>query len=160
MAWFRRGDAGADERRAAFAARVAEHDRAHPGYAAAWQRFAATLLAIGGTDVVPPGSADPLVDLLRTEGGVVPAPDVVPRAGEPGDCHVNAVRLWRTGDAVAIGTGYALSADGLWREHSWGVDAAGRIVETTAERVTYYGVTMTGERAQWFADWIDPAPPH
>jgi hypothetical protein len=38
---------------------------------------------------------------------------------------------------VRIASGYALSSDGLWRQHSWGMDVAdGRILETTAGSAT------------------------
>jgi hypothetical protein len=49
----------------------------------------------------------------------------------------------RSRGAVRIASGYALTGDGLWRQHSWGVDAAdGRVIETTVRRVRYYGVIL------------------
>jgi len=38
-------------------------------------------------------------------------------------------------------TGYALDADGddTWRRHSWLLDGAGRIIETTCNRDKYFG---------------------
>jgi hypothetical protein len=136
-----------------YAERVAGQDREHPGYAGAWHRFAATVLRHGGTHVVPPLRPDPLMELLRTEGRPFPG-DAVVQEGAPSDCHRNAVALWRAGTAVAIGTGYALSDDGLWREHSWAVGADGRVIETTEKRIVYFGVVFADERAAWFADWI------
>src|SRR5262249_8464594 len=45
--------------------------------------------------------------------------------------------------AVRIASGYALTEDGLWRQHFWGVDtAAGRVLETTVRRVRYFGVVL------------------
>jgi YD repeat-containing protein len=70
---------------------------------------------------------------------------------------VNAVALWRKGDAIAIGTGYALSSDLLWREHSWAWDSEGRLIETTETRTRYFGVRMDGPQADWFANWIAPS---
>jgi hypothetical protein len=62
--------------------------------------------------------------------------------GDVNGCHANAAALWINGDVTSIGTGYALSADGLWRQHSWGMDADGTVVETADKRVTYVGVTL------------------
>jgi hypothetical protein len=71
----------------------------------------------------------------------------------PGTCHANISSLWkrRLRDIVAIGTGYALSADGLWRQHSWGVRRQG-ILETTALREKYFGILLQGSDADSFAD--------
>jgi hypothetical protein len=52
---------------------------------------------------------------------------------------------------VGIGTGYALSADGLWRQHSWGVRRQG-ILETTAPREKYFGILLQGSSADSFAE--------
>jgi hypothetical protein len=50
-----------------------------------------------------------------------------------------------TRGGIRIAFGYALAPDGLWRQHSWGVDAEdGRIVETTVRRVCYYGFVLNG----------------
>lgn len=76
--------------------------------------------------------------------------------GARSNCHVNAVTLWRSGEAVAIGTGYALSDDQLWREHSWAWDRDGYLIETTEPRNRYYGLRMDGPRAERFANWMAP----
>jgi hypothetical protein len=67
-------------------------------------------------------------------------------------CHWNAVELWKK-DAgkFTVCTGYALSRDGLWRQHSWCINnATGRIVETTESRVLYFGFEMTRKEIQKF----------
>ena len=51
---------------------------------------------------------------------------------------------------VAIATGYALSDDGLWRQHTWGILRDG-ILETTEARIEYFGLLLQGERADEFA---------
>lgn len=135
--------------------RVADHDRTHVGYGAAWAEFVAVVLRHGGRLVVPPPSPDPLLDMLRTEGRVWRG-DVTLRPLQQSDCHRNAVSLWRDGEAPGVGTGYALSDDGLWREHSWGVGARGELLETTEDRRIYFGIEFKGEDVQWFADWTDP----
>jgi hypothetical protein len=70
-----------------------------------------------------------------------------------GACHANISYLWmrRRRYMVGIGTGYALSADGLWRQHSWGVRRQG-ILETTAPREKYFGILLQGSNADSFAE--------
>lgn len=61
---------------------------------------------------------------------------------EPGCCHDNVAALQQQTDgACAWWTGYALSADGLWRHHSWGW-WQNRIVETTVPRLVYWGLPV------------------
>jgi hypothetical protein len=72
--------------------------------------------------------------------------------GEPGDCHRNVATCWIDGTFESIGTGYALSDDQLWRQHSWGLTSGGELVETTDPRRAYVGVTLpTGAASMQFA---------
>lgn len=69
--------------------------------------------------------------------------------GAPSQCHMNACLLWEQNqDQLFVATGYALSNDGLWRQHSWcvlpGARGAG-VIETTQRRELYYGYVMTLE---------------
>jgi hypothetical protein len=50
-------------------------------------------------------------------------------------------RLWTSAGIDRIGTGYAL-LEGLWRQHSWGVDADGAVIETKMLSQTYVGLTL------------------
>jgi len=59
----------------------------------------------------------------------------------PGDCHNNVRKLFRAKLIEKVIYGYALSKDGLWRNHSWGL-SKGVIIETTAERIAYIGVPI------------------
>lgn len=80
--------------------------------------------------------------------------------GRPSQCHSNSAELWynnkysyKNGHAVIICTGYALSSDGFWRQHSWLVHAKSRanvIIETTKPRVAYFGFGMTYAEAEQF----------
>lgn len=76
--------------------------------------------------------------------------------GEPSQCHVNSANLWEQNkEATRICTGYALSEDGIWRQHSWLVwhkARSNQIVETTAKRIAYYGFVMPYDMCQQFAD--------
>jgi hypothetical protein len=135
--------------------RIDAQDVEHPGYATAWAVLRERLLQLGGKAVVPPGRPDPMIGILTAEGAEVAPKAVETVQGTRSDCHANVVDLWRSGRLVALGTGYGLNGD-LWREHSWGWASDGRIVETTESREIYFGLRMAGDRAEWFADWIDP----
>jgi hypothetical protein len=145
-------------RLALFADRVAKHDAERPGYGALWTLLSQAILQHGGEAVVPPLEplaqpfAEMLIDLGEPQG-----PDARKVRGARSDCHGNTARLLRAGKAAAIGTGYALSADGLWRQHSWGLDSGGVVLETTESREQYWGIQLRGEDARYFADnMLDP----
>ena len=81
--------------------------------------------------------------------------------GRPNKCHANACDLYegniKKGEDVKICTGYALSEDGIWRQHSWllhtyqnQTQTRTRVIETTAKRVAYFGFDMTTEEAEEF----------
>jgi hypothetical protein len=64
--------------------------------------------------------------------------------GVPHHCQQNSARLWyENREKYRIVDGYALSDDGLWRQHSWVVDANYNTIETTAPRVLYFGFILT-----------------
>jgi hypothetical protein len=92
---------------------------------------------------------DPHIAELLERGRYFPGSRALMRLGEPSACHANAAMLfvWTKGEA-RIASGYALSDDGLWRQHSWGVDGDdGRIIETTERRVRYYGFVLDDAEA-------------
>lgn len=66
--------------------------------------------------------------------------------GEPCQCHTNSANLWNeNSEVLQICTGYALSKDGMWRQHSWCVlktPKSYKVVETTVSRVSYYGFIL------------------
>jgi hypothetical protein len=70
----------------------------------------------------------------------------------PSMCHGNALGLWlASGGGVRVATGYALSDDGLWRQHSWAL-VDGRLVETTpCPRLRYFGFELSHAEAEEFA---------
>ena len=110
------------------------------------------LLAAGGIQLVAPPRSDPTVPSLL-EAGFVMAGPVHCEIMEDSQCHQNVARAWtqRGSGVVGIGTGYALSDDGLWRQHSWGVLREG-IFETTAPRIKYFGILLQGRDADSFAE--------
>src|SRR5579863_8360270 len=109
------------------------------------------LLRIGGVELVPSPTLDADVPILIEHGTVMPGA-VASKFLDEGRCHENASELWldNKDGLVGIGVGYALSAYGLWRQHSWGV-AQERIVETTSERIKYFGRVLHGADADVFA---------
>lgn len=74
------------------------------------------------------------------------------RGGEVSQCHENAARLWANNkDRAVIVTGWAMSDDGVWRQHSWMRDLkTDGIYETTEKRLLYYGYDLTPEEAETF----------
>jgi len=79
--------------------------------------------------------------------------------GSVNQCHTNSVAYWlQNKNTVRIATGYALSIDGMWRQHTWCVydrnNQKYRIVETTEPRVLYYGYVMTDEESNDFCNMI------
>jgi hypothetical protein len=111
------------------------------------------LLAHGGIHLAYRYEPDLKLLLKRGEPFDEPA-DLVP--GEPGQCHPNTARLWNEHrEVLAIVTGYALSEDGFWRQHSWLLrEKPGtgqyRLIETTLRRVKYFGVILTEAEAEAF----------
>lgn len=117
-----------------------------------WSALCRRVLEHGGRLVVPPMEPEPHLDVLL-DGQIIDL-RATRRRGEPNGCHANSATLWLRGAADALGTGYALSDDGLWRQHSWALTGTGRgrkIVETTVARDRYYGVELTGPHALAFA---------
>jgi hypothetical protein len=128
--------------------RVAGYD-VDDGFHVRWSAWCRSVLSHGGELVVPPGTPEPDLDLLLASARVFAPPVAVADLG--GDCHANVAKLWLDGEIAAVGTGYALSED-LWRQHSWGVDADGGIMETKVGCERYYGVTLPpGEPTVLFA---------
>jgi hypothetical protein len=111
------------------------------------------LLAMGGIELVAPFGFDPDIPALIAAGFAMEG-SVECEVMESSACHENITRLWiaKTNGLVGIGTGYALSEDGLWRQHSWGLQRNG-ILETTIRRVKYFGISLQGQHADSFAKY-------
>lgn len=109
------------------------------------------LLGLGGVELVAPNGFDSDIGNLIASGSAM-AGSVKCEIMERSACHKNVARLWqlkKTG-LIGIGTGYALSDDDLWRQHSWGIQKGG-ILETTQKRAKYFGITLQGRIAGLFA---------
>lgn len=131
-----------------------------------WMALRDRLLALGGLEVVVglddyfdpalPSVLSPRARVFDGEGAMVVR-------GEGGACHHNVAalcageELWRflhrrDLPKAKIVTGWALSEDGLWRNHSWGVTKDGTVVETTIPRIVYYGVALTPAESLRFVE--------
>lgn len=113
------------------------------------------LLDIGGWSVVLPRIEPDFLKLL-TRGRRF-AGRSVQMKGESSQCHLNSAYLWdanrETDLHLYICTGYALSKDGVWRQHSWcayPTKRSWRVVETTQKRVQYFGYIMHDTEAEQF----------
>jgi hypothetical protein len=109
------------------------------------------LLRLGGEFVVAPPRPDQDVPILLEQGFMTAGP-ITLRVMKSGSCHQNVASVWtkRRFGIVGVATGYALSDDGLWRQHSWGILRDG-VLETTQTRLKYFGMVLQGERADFFA---------
>lgn len=130
-----------------FGARLDGLNESTVGYKDAFLRLETTLLSVGGWAAVPPLVVDDLVEVLYTNGQLFSLDGLTLVLMETSACHSNTIEWYhnQTERDTGMCTGYALSSDGLWRQHSWGV-SKGHIVETTIERVAYYGLTGKPER--------------
>jgi hypothetical protein len=136
------------ELQAFYDARVTAQDERAPGYGAKWGQLTTCILAYGGRAVVPPLALES--DITELLAGTCVERSVRLRKGRPNQCHQTTAAAWDEGKLDAIVTGYALSEDGLWRQHSWGL-ARGVVIEPTEKRTAYFGIELRGSRADEFA---------
>jgi len=113
------------------------------------------LLEIGGEKVVVPMTGEDDLEKLLERGELMRPDDfgtfeVV--EGEPIACHSNSCRVREGIPDSWIVTGYALSKDDLWRQHTWVVAADDTLIETTIARKAYFGVFLEGEEEATFID--------
>lgn len=106
--------------------------------------------AIGVAAVMPAVEED--IDALLNRGEFFEMMHIKIWPGEACRCHSNSAAIWELDqDRYELMTGYGLSKDGVWRQHSWVYDTKnGEIIETTEERVVYYGFRMTKKEANRF----------
>jgi hypothetical protein len=110
------------------------------------------ILSHGGDEVVlDPRGPEPHLNELLGRGVLQDGHGAKQVKGEPCHCHGNSALVWsRKKEKRTICTGYALSDDGLWRCHSWVLEA-GRILETTTGREAYFGFSLTIMEAVMFS---------
>jgi hypothetical protein len=96
------------------------------------------LLNIGGEEVVFYFPEPFLVTLLEF-GEKFFRGDARLVVGRDNLCHNNSKYLSMKYNTYKLYHGYALSDDGLWRQHSWCLTKTGNVIETTDIREIYYG---------------------
>ena len=121
------------------------------------ERLKVLLLQFGGEFLVAPRKTDADIPMLLKHGSLMSGP-VTLSVMKSSSCHQNVASAWRKREfgIVAIATGYALSEDALWRQHSWGILPDG-VLETTATRLKYFGIVLDIERADFFAKCNAPS---
>ncbi|HEY7635979.1 MAG TPA: hypothetical protein VH763_10565 [Gemmatimonadales bacterium] len=121
------------------------------------------LLELGGIEVVLPRydeysqaeqqrqAYDVMAVLQR--GQTWDGADAALERGEANGCHTNVARLARAARGSII-SGWALAADGLWREHSWLLaaqpSAQAELIETTEAWLLYHGYRLDLRETGWF----------
>jgi hypothetical protein len=117
------------------------------------EKLQSTLLRFGGIDVVDADNEDLAKILERAQ--LWYGDRIKMMKGRPSQCHANAAACWEANQGRAVlCTGFALSDDGLWRQHSWLIHVKprrNRLVETTEKMVVYFGFCMTPDEAEEFA---------
>lgn len=112
-----------------------------------WRPLKRILLRIGGWSVCLPAD-EPDLESIVSRGQRFPGDaDLV--EGEPCSCHANSAQLSLELPGARLCTGYALSDDGMWRQHSW-VLVGDRVVETTEPREHYFGFVLDDGEAEVF----------
>ena len=108
------------------------------------EKFHDHVLDIGGEAVVlwNGSNSERFVKDLTTGGKLWSKVGLRMERGEPCNCHENSRRIAsKCPERYLRCTGYALSADSVWRPHSWVWDVKRkRIIETTEKRLIYFGV--------------------
>ena len=123
------------------------------------QRLRARLLAFGGNQVCL-AYFEPDLKKIMERGQLWYGDIAIKKAGKRNQCHLNSALYWleqHEKQNLAIATGYALSEDGLWRQHSWCVrhsKSALRIIESTCKRIAYYGFVLSDCEAFAFCDEV------
>lgn len=126
-------------------ARAIEHTRGHGPH----QELKSILLDIGGWAACVP-RIEPDIENIMSRGRRFPGKSISMK-GEPSRCHSNSAFCWdENRGECRICTGYALTRDGMWRQHSWCRTNSGIIVETTVKRVQYFGYIMTEHECERF----------
>lgn len=107
------------------------------------------LLSNGGIEVVP--NKEPDLQKMLSNGRIFTPIDIIVEDIRDSKCHTNSRHLYLDRDDVTeIGTGWALSSDGKWRQHSWCM-RGDEIVETTSiKREKYFGILLEGESLNEF----------
>jgi len=118
-------------------------------------RLTAGLIFFGGERVLIPSVEEDLNKILE-RGVLLDGKTVKLMKGLPSQCHQNSALCWMANqDKTLLMTGYGLSDDALWRQHSWVIwikKSGVQIIETTEPRRAYFGFVLTEQEATVFCE--------
>lgn len=103
------------------------------------------LLEIGGTSVV--WMPDPDLEMVAKDGREFSIVGRKMIAGQHNRCHQNTADNFLRRKKMSIATGYALSNDGKWRQHSFGVELVKKkevVIESAVKFERYFGAILDG----------------
>ena len=93
-----------------------------------------------GSMIAPVSESD--IDIILSNGKVMEYPITMKRM-KRSSCHDNVYHLTTKSPVLQPYTGWALSDDGVWRQHSWAFDPRNEtIIETTEPRELYFGILL------------------
>ncbi|MCW4017883.1 MAG: hypothetical protein NWF00_04285 [Candidatus Bathyarchaeota archaeon] len=105
------------------------------------------LLSLGGDWVAL--QPEPDLKTLLDKGQIFHG-KIISKSLTPCKCHSNCAQLWDKHPKIyRIATGWALSTDGIWRQHTWLLKGKA-IIETTKPRTLYYGIVLRDDEANNF----------
>ena len=111
------------------------------------------LLSFGGENVKLGLDTDEELDRMLNDGVLFNVDVVNLKARGFGQCHRNVADKYKrfSFGGFKIVTGYALSGEGTWFQHSWGLGSTGKIMETTSNKYDmYYGYVLNEEESDEF----------
>lgn len=119
-----------------------------------WGPLESKLLQLDGDSVLQP-ECDPHIGAICERGRLLTGRSVQSN-GLPNQCHANACVLWVQSERKkSLCTGYALSGNGVWMQHSWCMSLPHakepQIFETTCEWLKYFGIALEENEAFQFA---------
>ena len=110
----------------------------------------------GGDTVCFPGIDEDEEKIIK-RGLLFHTDGILMNEGAQSQCHRNSALCWEANVSICdICTGYALSDDGIWRQHSWCIKFHStrkinwNVVETTEARIAYFGYALTRDEAEIF----------
>lgn len=116
------------------------------------EEFAGKLLTIAGESVVVPYADEELCALFVKKAKPTMYKKKKLTRTNIRNCHESVSRLWlKKPEVYTIYTGYALSADDVWRRHSWILTKEKILIEPTEKREMYMGIKLSPHRAKQFA---------
>lgn len=110
------------------------------------------LLGFGGTEVKLGMDSEDELDRILFDGMLFDN-DVIRLNGGFGQCHKNVATKYKKfkSDGFRIISGYALSDNDIWVQHSWGLNSSDKIMETTGNNYQkYYGYILNESESDEF----------